>query len=51
MYFFRELLEIFPNCKVILTIVKDPGDWFDAVNSNFYSPEELYSMKKNGNFH
>ena len=47
--FFRDLLEIFPNCKVILTIAQDPGCWFEAVKSRFYSPEEIYSVKKNGN--
>ena len=47
-FFLRDLIEIFPNCKIILTLSRDPGSWFDVVKSSFYSPEEVYSAVKSG---
>ena len=47
MILYRELIEIFPNCKVILTVASDSSVWYELVKSSFHSPEELTKVQQN----
>ena len=47
MILYRELIEIFPNCKVILTVASDSSVWYELVKSSLHSPEELTKVQQN----
>ena len=51
MIFYRDLIEIFPNCKVILTVASDSSVWYELVKSSLHSPEELTKVQQNDGKH
>ena len=51
MILYRDLIEIFPNCKVILTVASDSSVWYELVKSSFHSPEELTKVQQNDGKH
>ena len=51
MIFYRDLIEIFPNCKVILTVASDSLVWYELVKSCVHSPEKLTTIQQNDGEH
>ena len=51
MILYRDLIEIFPNCKVILTVASDSSVWYELVKSSLHSPEELTKVQQNDGKH
>ena len=51
MILYRDLIKIFPDCKVILTVASDSSVWYELVKSSLHSPGELTKVQQNDGKH
>ena len=44
LFIFRELMEIFPEAKVVLTVRDNPETWFESVKNSIYKAKNLHKF-------